>query len=161
MSTMKKHHTEHLDGTKGRWRPALVGSEILTADGHHGDFNEIVVISCPKCGAHQGVGADDVKIVNGKTDKPWTCYDARCRYSEVLEFEGHQEPHGREHFGKLKDEAHKDVHASRIRVAHQILVNKKREELHADAMEQVKAELGNGADPVKAQAFLKSLGKKG
>ncbi len=161
MTTVKKHPTEHLDGTKGSWRPALTASSILAADGQPGDYNEIVVMSCPACGAPQGIGGDDVKIVNGKTDRPWTCYDVRCKHREdVLEFVGHQEPAGREHFGKLKAEAHQGVFDARIRNAHLALVEKKRAELHDDAMAQVKAEIGDGTDPVAVQKFLQSLKAK-
>lgn len=157
MANLKKHHDEHLDGTKGRWRPALVAN-VMGPDGHPASWNEIVVITCPSCGAPQGVGADAVKIVNGKTDGPWACY--HCGHSEVLEFESHQEPHGREHFAKLKDEAAKGVSEARIRQVHDAIKEQMQQELHEKALVEAKKIFPDGANHADAlKNFMKDRKK--
>ncbi len=139
MSTkFKKHHAEHLDGTRAAWRPALVSSVFVASDGHPADFNEIVVISCPvaKCGLQFGVGAEEVKIVDGKSTGPVVCH--HCGWTDSIELEGHQEPHGREHFARLKAEAHEAVRKARIEKAHAEIFAKKQEEIRAAALDEAK-----------------------
>jgi hypothetical protein len=125
-----------LDGTRAAWRPALVASVFVASDGHPADFNEVVVISCPvaKCGLQFGVGADDVKIVDGKSTGPVVCH--HCGWTDSIELENHQEQIGREHFARLKAEAHEHLRKTRIEKAHNEIFAKKREEIHAAAMEE-------------------------
>jgi hypothetical protein len=125
---MRKHHAEHLDGTKGSWRPTLIAGKILGADGHPESFEEIVVFSCPRCGAQQGVGADghlgEPVIINGVTDKPVSCYDKkRCGWKSEgpVTFDDHQSTAGREHYKRLHDEAHRELHNARERVITQAI----------------------------------------
>src|SRR5574342_410419 len=109
MKNFKKHHLEHLDDTRGAWRPSLIAS-VHGADGHPVAWKEIVVVSCPNCGCQFGVGGDNngpqIKA-DGTTDEPVTCY--HCKWSDHMTFEKHQESAGREHFAKLKAEAEQSV----------------------------------------------------
>lgn len=118
MKTFKKHHTEHLDGTRGSWRPALVAS-LFGIDGHPVAWKEIVVVSChgEKCGLQYGVGGDDdgPQIqADGTTDRPVTCH--HCQSSDHMTFEKHAAAEGRGHFNKLKAQAQQDVKDARIRL---------------------------------------------
>ncbi len=164
MSKMEKHHSEHLDNTKGRWRPALVAGQLKGPDGHPLTFDEIVVISCPACGAPQGIGADDVKIVNGKTDRPWHCYGGprgECKATlDSIEFDQHQDTAGREHFGRLKAEAQAQVEAAReMAVRHHVMENdtlEREERITA----QAKALFPDAKDPAALQKVLAQLKAK-
>lgn len=145
MKSIKKHHSEHLDGTRGAWRPSVVGSSILGPDGHPASFGEVVVFSCPGCGAQQGVGTEAVKIQpDGTTDGPVKCY--HCPWSDVLQFEKHAEAEGREHFNRMIAQAHQDVSDARIRKLHEKIKTDMQQELAEKAMAEVRKILPEGAE---------------
>ncbi len=157
MHTFKKHKDEHLDNTRGKWRPALTAG-IIGADGHPASFNEIVVFSCPSCGAPQGVGGDDVKIqADGTTDGPVKCY--HCGWTEVLHFELHADAVGRDHFGKLKEDAKVEVAEARMSKIKQLIREQMQQELDAKAHEAAKQILPDG-DPNHAELFKNYMKNK-
>lgn len=156
---LQKHHSDHLDGTKGRWRPALVAG-LLGVDGHPMTFEEVVVISCPGCGAPQGIGGDDVKIVDGKTDRPWRCYDPRCQYVvDSMEFLLHQDPKGREHFAQLKDQASKEVDEGRVRHLHERIRQELQDGLNDRALSEARKIMAAGGAPPQ-ELFRNAMGRK-
>lgn len=63
-----------LDGTRGKWRPALKPS-VVDGEGLPSDWKELAVISCPGCGAHFGVGGRGSAAIgaDGRTAAPVTC----------------------------------------------------------------------------------------
>jgi hypothetical protein len=143
MKTFKKHHNEDLDGTKGAWRPSLVVG-MTGADGHPVSWNEIAVVSCPSCGAPQGVGADGVTIrPDGTTDGPVKCYN--CPWQDGMTFEKHQEPEGREHFARLKEEAANGVKEARVRVMQEAIKRQTLEELDQKAWDEARKVIPDGA----------------
>jgi len=115
MRAYKKHHAEHLDGTRGAWRPTLIAS-MIGADGHPIAWKEIVVVSCHNCGLQYGVGGDDggpqIKP-DGTTDIPVICHN--CKTEDHMTFEKHQESEGREHYAKLKEAAQTEADDARHR----------------------------------------------
>jgi hypothetical protein len=136
MRTYKKHTGEHLDGTRGTWRPSLVAS-VFGADGHPVAWQEIAIVSCHDCGAQYGVGGDDVAIKeDGVTESEVSCYNCKCR--NPITFEKHAEPEGREHFAKLKEEAEQSIKDARIRVLHEIIKDNMRKELDEKALSEAK-----------------------
>lgn len=160
MHSVKKHHMEDLDGTKGAWRPALTAG-LIGPDGHPASFNEMVVMTCPRCGGHFGVGADDVKIQeDGTTTGPVRCPISVGKKNEPcgwvsegpVKFEGHAEPHGREHFAKLQEQAHKDVVDGRIRGVQKQIQADLIANLHEHTLAEAKKILPDG-DPNHAELF--------
>lgn len=157
MKNFKKHHHEHLDDTRGAWRPSLVAS-MWGPDGHPVAWKEIVVVSCPNCGGQFGVGGDSngpqIKE-DGSTDQPVVCH--HCKWSDHMVFDGHQEPHGREHFAKLKDQAEQDVKDGRTRHLKKVLHQQMQEELEQKAHEEAQKMLAD--DPDQAKAYLNAMKK--
>lgn len=153
MRTIKKHHLEHLDGTKGAWRPAHVPG-LVGVDGLPASFNEVVVFTCPQCGAPQGVGGDRVKIqVDGTTNDVVPCVNApRCAFNDVVKFENHGDDAGREHFARLKEEAHSGVAETRIRRVKEKVRERMLAEIDAKAHEEAKRVLPDG-DPNHPELF--------
>lgn len=160
MRNIKKHHLEHLDGTKGAWRPALVPG-MIGVDGHPASFNEVVVFTCPQCGAPQGVGGDAVKIqADGTTDGPVRCVNApKCSFSEVMQFEAHATDAGREHFARMKEEAHAGVAETRISKVKEEIRQNMLAELDAKAHEEAKKILPEG-DPNHPEIFKNFMKKR-
>lgn len=155
MKNFKKHHHEHLDDTRGAWRPSLVAS-MWGPDGHPIAWKEIVIVSCPGCGIQFGVGGDaNGPQINedGTTTEPVVCH--HCQWSDNMTFDGHTEPHGREHFAKLKDQAANDVKEARAhhlkRALHKQMLENLDQAVHEES-ERLLAE-----DPDHAKAFLKAM----
>ncbi len=67
-----------LDGTRGKWRPALKQT-TLDADGDPAAWKELAVISCPGCGTQFGVGGRGSAAIgaDGRTLSPVTCGHSR------------------------------------------------------------------------------------
>ena len=157
MRNFKKHHLEHLDDTRGAWRPSLIAS-MWGPDGQPVAWKEMVVVSCPNCGCQFGVGGDNngpqIKQ-DGTTDQPVVCH--HCKWSDHMTFDSHTEPQGREHFAKLKDQAVKEVREGRVRhlkkALHQQMMENMEQITHEEAMKQL------SEDPDHAQAFLKAMDK--
>ncbi len=158
MKNVKMHHNDDLDHTKGSWRPALVAG-IVGADGNPETFNEIVVFSCPGCGAPQGVGADDVKILpSGETDKPVHCH--HCSWSDVMTFDKFSETDGRDKFAKAKDKAKKEVDDGRIHIMSEHIHNQMLLEMKDKVEAEAKKLIPDNA-PNKAELFKDFMKKKG
>jgi hypothetical protein len=161
---IKKHHAEHLDGTKGSWRPAL-HAKAIGADGEHPDeFHELVVFSCPKCGMQQGVGADEPpapQIVNGVTDKPVKCHNDPkiCGWvsEQPLTFEDHQTEKGRKHFQELHDKAHQEVTEARERKIKKIIQDQIRDTIIEKSHEGMRAILPEGIERSQHQEIFKKF----
>lgn len=155
------HKSDDLDGSvKGAWRPALVAT-VYGTDGMPLAWKEIVVFTCPGCGCPQGVGDDDAQIVDGKTDRAVKCNDPRCSWSEVLEFDLHQDAVGRERFGKLKKKAEDEVVEARVAHVRDVILENDRKEQQARvdaAARKVMAAGGNPADVFNA--FMKASKSK-
>lgn len=144
MKTFKKHHQEHLDDTKGAWRPTLVAT-VFGSDGHPVAWKEIVVVSCHECGLQYGVGGDEAQIQeNGQTDRPVTCH--HCKTTDHHHYDLHADAVGREHFAKLKKQAEDDVKEARLRVLKQLIAEQIRKEADDRAMEAAKQILPDGAN---------------
>jgi hypothetical protein len=157
MKSFKKHHSDDLDGTKGAWRPALIAG-VIGVDGHPMSHREVVVFSCPGCGAPQGVGGDDVQILpDGTTDGIVRCY--HCPWADTMTFEKHADAAGRSHFNELKAKAIKEIQDTRLNAIRE----KVREELFADlndrAMAEAKKIMPDGAQNPQ-ELFREVMSKK-
>jgi hypothetical protein len=157
MKNFKKHHAEHLDGTRGSWRPALIGA-LVGADGHYVSWKEIVVVSCHNCGLQYGVGGDEAQIQpDGTTDIPVRCH--HCGLTDHMTFDSHAAPAGREHFAKIKAEAEKGVRDARLNALHEKIKADMQADLHDRALAEARKILPDGA--TNAQELFKSaMGKK-
>jgi hypothetical protein len=150
MITFSKHHKEHLDGTKGSWRPALIAS-VFGVDGHPIAWKEIVVISCPTCACQFGVGGDDVQInSDGTSSGPVTCH--HCGWTDSITAEKFDHALGRSHFNQLKATAETEVSEARIRTVKEEMRKDLLADLDARAMSEAKKILPDG-DPNHQELF--------
>jgi len=158
MRTYKKHHLEHLDGSRGTWRPTLVTS-MWGADGHPIAWKEIVIVSCHNCGLQYGVGGDDngPQIQDdGTTNSPVRCQ--HCKTEDHMTFDKHQEPIGREHFAKLKADALQEVKAARLMALQEHIKAQMQAELDERAAAAAREIIPDGAD--NPQELFKTAMKK-
>lgn len=169
---IKMHHVDELDKTRGAWRPCLTAG-FVAIDGMPASWRRSVVMTCPRCGGHFGVGADPagpkIDPVTGTTDDVVRCMipvgeeNKPCAWISEgpVTFDHFADAEGSDRFGKAEEKAKVENAAGRLASVRKRIQAQLEAELNEKALAEARKIIGNGDAPdapEKLAAFLKSGG---